>query len=67
MLQTITITVLIKVTLMLLSFGFAFTLLLLYREISNVKEAIAIIIAANPDIAIKVNKLLKPIKKEDEI
>jgi len=53
-------TTMIKLTLCLLSFGFATTLFLLNNEISKVKEAIAIICAADPKLTAKITKLLKP-------
>ena len=69
MLEELSATTLIKFTLMLLCFGFSFTLILLSNEIRKIKEAIAIMVAADPKLAAKINKLIKPMIediKEDE-
>ena len=64
----ISTTTLIKITLMLLCFGLAFVVGLLYIEITKVKKAIAIMCAASPELTAKINKLMKPIKlEEDEV
>lgn len=50
---------LFKITIVLMFFGFAMTLWYVWTEMQLIKQAIAIIVAADSKLATKVAKLLK--------